>query len=403
MVHLQNKWVSISLFNLFIVSFLGCLLRYKIAYSLPIINQKYLLNAHSHFAFSGWVTMALMILMVKFLEDISGTLHFKKYQLILWFNLLSAIGMLLTFPFQGYAIGSIIFSTLSIFASYFFAIKFWKDVNCISKHHTATLYFKAALIFNVLSSLGAFSLAYMLATKNLHQDFYLACIYFFLHFQYNGWFFFACTGLLSYRLILFGVAQKSLKKVFWLFAGACIPAYFLSALWIPMPQWVYVLVVIAVIAQLVGWGILINSIKPYLSTIKTQIPLFGYRLFSLVALAFTIKLLLQGASSIPSLSFYTYGFRPIVIGYLHLVLLGVISLFIIAYIVSFHFILLNKQMKKGIIVFVIGIILNEVFLMMQGIADLRNEILPFMNEALLGAAFVLFFGLLIMNIAVKFE
>src|SRR5690606_8053488 len=50
-----------------------------------------------------------------------------------------------------------------------------------------------------------------------------------------------------------------------------------------------------------------------------------------VAVAATIKFTLQGLSVIPALSTLSYSFRPIVIGYLHLVLLAVISLFIVGY------------------------------------------------------------------------
>ena len=50
-----SKWLRISLFNLMLVAFLGMILRYKILFSLPFLDQKHLLHAHSHFAFSGWV------------------------------------------------------------------------------------------------------------------------------------------------------------------------------------------------------------------------------------------------------------------------------------------------------------------------------------------------------------
>ncbi len=50
------------------------------------------------------------------------------------------------------------------------------------------------------------------------------------------------------------------------------------------------------------------------------------------------------------------------------------------------------------VIFVAGIIINEIFLLAQGIADLNYTSVPYMNEALLVAAFILFFGLLLMNI-----
>ena len=240
-----RKWLQFALFNLLLVASLGVIMRYKIAFWLPFINQGYLLHAHSHFAFAGWITQALMSLLVAYLNERGDKTAFEKYRWLLYANLFTAYGMLLTFPFEGYALLSIIFSTLSIFVSYFFAVKFWKDLNRQSEKYNADSWFKAAVLFNALSSLGAFSLAFMLATKNIYPNSYLASVYFFLHFQYNGWFFFACMGLLTYQITKYGIYNRKLKVVFTLFVLACVPAYFLSALWLPLPKWVYLLVVVA--------------------------------------------------------------------------------------------------------------------------------------------------------------
>ena len=391
-------WLSVAFFNLMLVGALGCILRYKIVYSLPFVDQKFMLHAHSHFAFSGWVTLALMTLLVKYLSEKTLTNQFPKYRWILWANLITAYGMLFTFPFEGYAAGSIIFSTASIFAGYAFAIRFWKDLNKIAKPTIEKSFFKAALLFNILSSIGPFTLAFMMATKSSFQNLYVAAIYFFLHFQYNGWFLFTCMGLLAYRLSINATADKKLKTAFYLFASACLPAYFLSALWIPMPQWVYILVALAGIAQLAGWIIILGVLKQYRDTLKSNVKSFIRVLFILCAVAYTIKLLLQAASAMPSLSYLTYGFRPIVIGYLHLVLLGVVSLFITTYSIAYNYFRLSKIKKTGVVIFVAGIIINEVFLLVQGIADLDYRSVPYINEALLAAAIILFLGLLLMNI-----
>jgi len=260
-----RKWLSIAFFNLMLVAILGCLLRYKIAYSLPFLDQKFILNAHSHFAFSGWVTQALMTLMVKFLSDKTNSDAFRKFRWILWANLISAYGMLLTFPFQGYATGSIIFSTTSVFSGYAFAFTYWKELNKIPSS-VEILFFKSAVFFNVLSSAGTFTLATLMVSGSSFQNLYVASIYFFLHFQYNGWFLFGCMGLLCSSLIRHGIPQQKLKLAFYLFVSACIPAYLLSALWIPMPMWVYMLVAIAGIAQLVAWGIMLQAIRKNLGT-----------------------------------------------------------------------------------------------------------------------------------------
>ena len=392
-----RKWLQVPLFNLMLVAFIGIILRYKIAFSLPFVNQKYLLNGHSHFAFAGWITQALMALLVASLSEQNGRNYFQKYRAILIANLITAYGMLLTFPLVGYAYPSILFSTLSIFVSYVFSFVFWKDISKLMIKNPANSWFKIALLCNVASSAGAFSLAYMMATKNVHQNFYLAAVYFFLHFQYNGWFFFSCMGLLVYRLYGNGIRGNSFKKIFVLFTGSVIPAYFLSVLWAPIPLWLYILVVIAAIAQLAGWILILRLIQKNIGEIKKYpIGLSGF-LFILCGIALTIKLCLQAGSVIPSLSKLAYGFRPIVIGYLHLELLAVISLFIITYFFAHKFVHINKMSTIGIILFTLGIFLNEILLMIQGVSDIRYTGVPFINHYLFGTAILLFGGMLIVN------
>lgn len=391
-----QKWIRIALINLAIVALLGITMRYKISYSLPFIEQKKFLHAHSHFAFAGWITQALMILLIAYLSRRSGNPTLQKYKWLLIANLVCAYGMLLSFPFQGYGAVSITFSTLSIFVSYAFAIIYWRDLNKLSEKNTSHLWFKAAVLFNALSSIGAFSLAGMMATKTTHPTWYLEAVYFFLHFQYNGWFFFACMGLLTDSLYREGITSKYLKIIFWLFAVSCVPAYILSVLWLPLPLWAYLIVILSAVAQVAGWLLMVDVIYRNPAFIKTfSRPV--KRLFLVCGLALTIKLLLQLGSTIPFLSHLAFGFRPIVIAYLHLVLLGVITVFIIASVIVDNYIVLNKKMYSGIFVFTAGIILNEIVLMIQGIIYLNYISIPYTNEMLLVMAIIMFLGILLCN------
>jgi hypothetical protein len=393
-----HRWIKISLFNLLIVSALGILMRYKIAFSFPFLQQKFILHSHSHFAFSGWISQVLMTLMVAYLWK-SQKNAFKDFKWLLWANLITAYGMLFSFPVQGYGAVSITFSTLNILTGYWFAIKFWRTLNHLLKEHSHN-WFKASLVFNVISSFGAFSLAYMMATKNLHQNWYLAAVYFFLHFQYNGWFFFSCMGLLADKFKFSGMNMNFMKKVFWLFAAACIPAYFLSALWLPIPVPVYVLVVLSAMSQVLGGYLLFTHVNRQKALLR-RYNATGNWLMWIAGASLAIKLLLQLGSTIPSLSDLAFGFRPIVIGYLHLVLLAVITLFILGYIISQRYIQLNRLVLWGTYTFTAGIVLNEIFLMIQGISGLSYESIPHMDKLLLVAGIIMFIGLLLLNISAK--
>lgn len=395
------RWLKISLINLLIVACLGVTLRYKILYSLPFIDQKHLLHGHSHFAFAGWITQAIMALLISYLVKQQGKGNYKKYTWLLYANLITAYGMLIAFPIEGYGLFSIIFSTASIFISYAFAFFYWRDLNKLPVKSTANSWFKAAVLFNAFSSLGAFALTIMMANKVIHQNWYLAAEYFYLHFQYNGWFFFACMGLFTAFISRHTVSENVLMKIFRLFAFAIIPAYFLSALWMNIPVWVYILVILSALAQVAGWVWFVKLIRNNWSLLEPKFSTTSKYILACSAVALTAKLFLQLGSTIPSLSDLAFGFRPIVIGYLHLVLLGVISLFLLGSMFSEDYFFTNKKSVTGVFVFAGAVILNEVLLMVQGVAAITYTSIPFINEMLLGTALLLFTGALLMAFTKK--
>ncbi|MFA5244917.1 MAG: hypothetical protein WC380_06410, partial [Pedobacter sp.] len=88
-----------------------------------------------------------------------------------------------------------------------------------------------------------------------------------------------------------------------------------------------------------------------------------------------------------------------IIGYLHLVLLGVTRIFILGYIVSFELIRINKRLITGLFIFVSGIIINELLLLIQGVAAFSYTSIPYINEMLLATAIILLAGTLIMLVS----
>ncbi|MBP6758690.1 MAG: hypothetical protein KA133_05510, partial [Flavobacterium sp.] len=252
---------------------------------------------------------------------------------------------------------------------------------------------KAALFFNIISSLGTFYLAYIMASKNIVQDLYHCSIYYYLHFQYNGWFFFACMGLAWGFLNIRKSEHPFYKTSFQLFAAACVPAYFLSTLWLDLPLWLYVITVLAALIQVFTWfKLLLILVKTKKDSLQNYAPLLRYVLW-FVSFAVSIKLVLQLGSTIPVVSQLAFGFRPIVIAYLHLVLLAIMSLFVLFYIYANHLIIINKNIKYGILLFSIGVLLNEIVLAVQGIASFSYIPIPYVNSILFGIAIILLIGI----------
>lgn len=391
-------WIRLCIFNLFLVAVLGVLMRYKIGFDFPFFDQKNLLHAHSHFAFSGWISLLLMVLLVNNLGRTNLGLKHVGFDTIFIAYLAMAYGMLISFAAQGYGPYSIVFSTASILITCLFCFKYYLAV----KNHlyqAGARWFLAALFFNILSMVGTFWLSYMMATGKIEQHAYLASVYWYLHFQYNGWFFFACAGLFANYLQTKQIDTAILSPTFWVFLASCIPAYGLSILWLKLPIAAYVIVAAAALAQLYAWCRLL----PWLYGLaKQQLTLnrSGRLLLLAVGVALTVKLALQLGSTIPAVSKLAFGFRPIVIAYLHLVLLAFTTLFLLSYLYIRRLVHFNQAATAGLWIFALAVIANEVVLSVQGIASFSYTLVPFVNEILLGLAFVMLIGLTVINVAV---
>ena len=305
--------------------------------------------------------------------------------------------MLFAFTYQGYGNISIPLSMVSIIIGYLFSIKAWRDINETDLKISGS-YFKAAIIFNFISTFGTYWLAYLTARQVINQKLYLLSVYFYLHFQYNGWFIFSCLGILMYLLAQHQIEVRHKDKIFAIFSYTLIPCFLLSALWIKLPIWMYVIVIVAAIFQLFAWIWLLIEIK--ISSNK-KFFLFNLQslLFYLSAIALTIKFLLQALSTIPVLSTFAFGYRPVVIGYLHLIMLGIITMFILAGLKNIGILPSSSRSKWGIIIFIVGFVLNEFMLLLQALSFLNMVYVSFSNEILFVIAIVMFIGLSIVLIS----
>lgn len=382
-------WLKFSLVNLFLVALLGSLLRYKIGFPFPALEFKNLLHSHSHFAFAGWITHTIMVLMIYFLQQNSNAVKLTKYSWYLMANLFTAYGMMVAFILQSYAFWSILFSTLSIFISYGFSFAYYKDLKTIQNKPIVKKWFSGALFFLVISSIGTFGLAYMTATKSIVQSYQLSSIYFYLHFQYNGWFFFACMALLLNSLKLGAGQIKLFSKVYPWFFTSCLVGYFLSILWVDLPWWVIVIAILFAVIQFVVWIIMLVSLLRHNKSQFQDKALFLKNILRFVVLCATLKFVLQILSTLPSLSSLAFGFRTLAIGYLHLVLLAVISLYLLYYIYANRLMSMNTLIKWGLISFAIGVFLNELALAIQGLTAFGIFLLPKINQTLFGIALLL--------------
>jgi hypothetical protein len=363
----KNLWVRLTLLNLCALALIGFLLRTKFLFPIPFIDYRNLLSAHSHFAFGGWATLALMVLLIDSLLDNQSTSK-KGYQVILWGIHGTSWGMLLSFPFQGYAAFSIIFSTSFIFLTYWFAWKFISDLRKQATPRPVFLLAVCGVLSMVVSSIGPFALAYMMATQTGDGTNFREAVYTFLHFMYNGFFTLSVFALFfnSRWQISTENARKKISYFAFLICLSIVPSLFLALLWHPHDyiKWlaytgcVLILVSLGLFLSLGGW---------FKKAIQSN-SLLVRSLLILFLISFLAKSLLQTGTVFPWLAHAVFGLRPIIIGFLHLVFLGLVSFYILSHYMEKGYYPLNTRFSRISIIFFTGAVLfNELVLLVDGI------------------------------------
>ena len=386
----RSFWLKFSVFNFLIVALLGVTMRYKILYSMPFLDQKHLQEAHSHFAFYGWITNVIYVLILNYMHKINAQIDLKKYEKLIVVNLIASFTMLGAFLYGGYFWASIAGSTVALLCSFVFFFFFVRDAKKIQDF--SKLWFLAGLFFAVISSVGVFNLGYMMMSKTATQDLYLASEYYYLHFQYNGFFIFSCIGFLlfSMKQAGSGISEKQNKLIFWLLFVGCVIGYGLSVLWMKMPVSIFAVIVVATIMQTIGAVLLFVFIKKNWTNLVLKWSAMHRFVLLYAGFAFAVKIALQLGSTIPALNQFAFGFRNVVIAYLHLVLLMCIATFLINQILATHYFTITNKLLMGFKLLLLGIFLNELILGLMGVFSIKYISIPFANEMLLGVSVLMF-------------
>lgn len=366
-MNLLKKHSVIALSYFLLIAVLGVLLR---CFSIIAIdfNYKYLVHACFHVALLGWVYTALMILIyLLFLKSIDLE---KKYRRVFWFTQITIIGMLITFPFTGYALFSILFSTLFLFASYIFSYLVFKHTPKQLKTTNSYKCIKWSLWYMIISSLGPWALGIIMNTLGETSSWYRNAIYFYLHFQYNGWFILALFGILFrvFEKHHINISSIVFKRFFYLFNSGIIITFLISILWMKLSFVINIIAVLGGLIQIIAFIILLKEIIQQKEKIYTIFSNRVMKLFKIIVFLFSIKLFMQFVGSFPSVS-NTISFTiDFVIGYLHWIFLGIVSLSLLVFM---HFFKLLRLTKSSIIIYLIGFFLTEILIFYRGFSIWR--------------------------------
>src|SRR5690606_9804533 len=150
-------------------------------------------------------------------------------------------------------------------------------------------------------------------------------VYTYLHFQYNGFFTLSVFALL-FNLKWPRLQPATIKRIHHFAVALClsvIPSLFLSLLWHHYHFWLRAMSFLgaALIIMTIVFFFRIPYRKERLFINDSRLSTF---LLSLSMISFVMKMLLQTGTIFPDLGNAVFGYRPIIIGFLHLVFLGLV-------------------------------------------------------------------------------
>lgn len=363
------RWFKLALFNFLLAASIGVLLRFAFVNEIKWLNYKSFQHAHSTLALLGWGYLGFFaVILASFNPAIITERKIYRQLFVLSFTLIiiSCASFVL---FENKIIPNL-FITLFSFLVFIFVSNFFKDTSSIYGSRSSYLYLKIALLFLCLSFLGSYVAIWaMLASGAKKILLYYLSSQFFLHFQYNGWFTFGVLGL-----ILKFCEEKGIKTnekvnksiLIYLFSGAIL-SFFISLFWGSQTKlWLLWIAALGGIIQLLPMIIyrryLFVMIRDLSATLSAQFRIF----FVLSIVCFLLKLFMQVIIIVPEIATLAFTIRNYVIAYVHLVFIGMASLFLIAWAIEHKQISVAKTVWMGLYAFVAGFILVEIVLFLQG-------------------------------------
>ncbi|WP_438426472.1 hypothetical protein [Aquimarina macrocephali] len=356
----RNALMSLAFFLL--AAALGVFLRFLYVFDISV-DYRYIVHAHSHIALLGWVYIGLTTLLYKlYLGKCNVD---KRYRIIFWFTQFTLLGMLFCFPFQGYALFSITFSTLFLFASYWFTWFFIKNIPEKFKNAKSYKCIKIALWYMVISSIGPWALGAIMSTLGTDSIWYRLAIYFYLHFQYNGWMILALFGLLIFILEHqeVRISNRDFSNFSRTINLGIILSFFLSVLWTRPASIYYILGGVGGLLQFIAFLIFIRLLIKSRTVLNNIFSGFQKKLLKTIGILILIKFLLQLISAFPYFANLATTIVDFTIGYLHWTFLGVVSISLFLF---FEYFKLIKIPKKGYYIYLLGFALTEVLIFYKG-------------------------------------
>ncbi|WP_289666127.1 hypothetical protein [Flavobacterium panacagri] len=359
----QKVWIVCCFFNFLIACFFGLVMRLMYLFPIYFLNYSFLLHAHSHVAMLGWVYLMVYVLVVHFFIPKEKSQK-PIYNRLFWLTEFSVIGMMIAFPIQGYALFSIIFSTMHILLSYIFCCLVWKD--CSRGKTLAQKLLFTSMLFMILSTCSVWCLGPAVNALGKQSAFYQIAIQFFLHFQFNGWFILAVLALFLKQFQDKIDAVKCKKFYFALVVSTLLTVSF-PIRWFVGYDLLNFINAFGVLVQFLAFIYFYKLLKPQINHFKNSLDKNTKEVYSLALYSLFLKAGIQLLTIFPNLTEVSHQIRYFVIGFIHLTTLGIITGFLFGILLQNKMLSANSLiLKTGIKCFILGYIATEVLLFLQG-------------------------------------
>jgi len=383
-------FVHFSLIFFILTALSGVIMRVFPFYPFDGIPYTNILHGHSHLAILGWAFLGVFTV---FLSVGWPSIRQKKQAAAIVCTLfITSLIMFAAFLYEGYALYSIIMSTAHIFVEYWAAVFMYRQLKNLGSK-SGQLFMKGALAALIISSIGPFALGYISASGLRESQLFDMAIYFYLHFQYNGWLYLALLGLFAIVMDMkqIPIRVSFLKLGFWIYFISLFPGYFLNVLWADLGEEAHVLSIIGSIGQWIGTICIIFAFKKVWKSLRIEYSKFTVSFLWITFFLLFLKSSMELGLISPKLAELVYETRSVIIGYLHFTLLGFVSFFILVQYQMQRII----ELKNGFMLFFAGFFINEILLFSQGLLEWMNmDGVPFLTHGLLLASVLLLLGIL---------
>lgn len=394
-----KKWIFVSFLNVFVAGVVGFLLRIFQYYEVRFPYGNFL-HTHSHIAILGGLYQIYYVLIYLYFIP-QNKKNLSSYSALFWITQITILGMLLSFPIQGYGLFSILFSVIHILCSYYFCFITFKNLS--HENDLNSIFLRSALACMLISSFGIWGLGITMGTLGKNSVLYSICIQFYLHFQINGWFLLGSLALLL-RLISIKslrIPPKTARYFYILILGGILLTFGLPLSWYFHSIYIYIVYSLGILCNIAALVLYLKYIHPFIVKISKTNDYILSLLYGCFVISFVAKNVLQLFLLVPEMTQLSHEIKNLRIGFIHLEVLGMYTtLAVVLLLIQCQWInCRNNLIQIGTFFFLLFFFISESLLFIQGFyIYLDKGSIPYYSCVLswISLLFPLSFGLYLM-------